>query len=342
MEDDPHIQALVHVLLMRFGEYDTILVMSVTKPFRTRIQELKRQYDTLRFGKEVLLASLDEAEVAEAVYNSNAIEGSTLRLTEAERILLGQRVSRNITAREILETKNLARIIAYLRNTSQGRNVDKGFMCQLHQLLVGGISDQAAGRFRAKGENLRVDTRIAPAPERVEPLLEATLIDYTSDQQTYFIEKIAQFHLAFETIQPFSDGNGQMGRILVNAQLEQFGFPELIIRERDRREYDRAFREYAETKKRDVMERVLVMGVMESLQKRIAYLNGEAVVILAEYINVRRLSAPALTNAARRQKIPAFRERGVWKIVDSYVYDGRGVKVDRAAKPEPGQRRRIR
>ncbi len=327
---------------MTSGEYDTILVMSVTKPFRTRIQELKRRYDTLRFGKEVLLASLDEAERAEAAYNSNAIEGSTLSLTEAERILLGQKVSRNITAREILETKNLARIIAYLRNTSQGRNVDKGFMCQLHQMLVGGINDQAAGRFRAKGENVRVGTRVAPAPERVEPLLEAMLVDYTSDQQTYFLEKIAQFHLAFEAIQPFSDGNGQMGRILINAQLEQFGFPELIIRERDVREYAEAFQEYTATKERDLMERVLVMGLVESLQKRIAYLNSEEVVTLADYIKARRLSAPALTNAARRQKIPAFRERGVWKIVDAYVYDGRGVKIEKTAEPERGRRRKAR
>ena len=77
--------------------------MAVTKPIRDRITALKAEFDTLRKGKESLLVMLDEAEVPESVYNSNAIENSTLTLKETEKILLDMEVSRDISVREVFE-----------------------------------------------------------------------------------------------------------------------------------------------------------------------------------------------------------------------------------------------
>ena len=62
------------------------------------------------------------------------------------------------------------------------------------------------------------------------------------------------------------------------------------------------------------MEKILSLALMESLHKRAAYLKGERIVRLSDHIRQQKLSAPAVTNAARRQTIPAFREKGVWKI----------------------------
>jgi hypothetical protein len=58
---------------------------------------------------------------------------------------------------------------------------------------------------------------------------------------------------------------------------------------------------------------------MESLHKRIAYLKGESIIKLSEYVKQQNKSASAILNAARRQNIPAFREKGVWKIGASFV-----------------------
>ena len=79
--------------------------MATTQPTRNRIQALKKAYDTLRPGKESLLSMIDEVEVPESVYNSNAIENSTLTLKETERILLEQMLSRNVSVREAFEAK---------------------------------------------------------------------------------------------------------------------------------------------------------------------------------------------------------------------------------------------
>ena len=71
--------------------------MSTPQPVRARIRDLRREYEALRGGKESLLAMIDDAEIPEGVYNSNAIENSTLTLDETERILLQQTLSRNVT-----------------------------------------------------------------------------------------------------------------------------------------------------------------------------------------------------------------------------------------------------
>ena len=77
--------------------------MATTKPTKEKPQDLKKEYDTLRQGKDSLLVLVDEAEVAEAVYNSNAIENSTLTLKETEKILLEMEVARDVSVREVFE-----------------------------------------------------------------------------------------------------------------------------------------------------------------------------------------------------------------------------------------------
>ncbi len=293
--------------------------MATTRPIRDRLQALKREYDTLSRGKESLLSMIDEVEVAESVYNSNAIENSTLTLGETERILLEQVLSRNVSVREVFEAKNLARVTEYKRMRAKDSELSKDLILLLHQMLIGGIDDAIAGRFRQQGEYVRVGTHIAPAPERVERLIEDILVEYSSDLDSYFLDKIARFHLDFETIHPFCDGNGRLGRLIINFQFLQLGLPRLIIRNSEKERYYRAFREYEDGKKTRTMEGALALALMESLHKRLSYLKGETIVRLSDYIKRNGLSAPAVTNAARRQTIPAFREKAVWKIGEEFT-----------------------
>lgn len=295
--------------------------MAINNPTKKRLQELKAEYDSLRKGKESLLVMVDEAEIPEAVYNSNAIENSTLTLKETEKILLDMEVSRDVSVREVFEAKNLARVTGYIRTKSQESEVDKETILLLHQMLIGGINDQIAGRFRAKGEYVRVGTHIAPAPEHVERMIDATLVEYTSDHNSYFLDKIGKFHLDFETIHPFNDGNGRIGRVLINYQLQRLGFPSVIVRDREKKDYYKAFGDYRDSKNTKTIEKILVLGLTESLHKRVAYLKGETIIPLADYTKKHSLSGPALSNAARRQKIPAFREKGVWKIPENFKYE---------------------
>ncbi len=288
--------------------------MATTQPFKQRLQTLKAEYDTLKQGKESLLKLIGEAELSESVFNSNAIENSTLTLKETERILLDLEVSRNVSVREVFEAKNLATLMRYIESKLLEIEMSTENILLFHRMLIGNIDDSIAGRFRKPGEYVRVGTHIAPAPEHVESMIEEILIAYSSDYDTYFTDKIARFHLDFETIHPFCDGNGRIGRVIINYQLMRLGFPVLIIRDKEKQIYYRSFSEYKDTKNAKAMQKIIVLALLESLHKRLAYLRGDSIVTLADFAKTQKKSIHALSNAARRQTIGAFREAGVWKI----------------------------
>ena len=265
--------------------------MATPQPVRTRIRDLRRDYETLRGGKESLLAMIDAAEIPESVYNSNAIENSTLTLDETERILLQQALARNVTVREIFEARNLSRVVEYTRDKAVAGELTRELIVLLHQMLIGGIDDEIAGRFRRAGEYVRVGTHIAPAPERIELMMAAALHDYASDLDSYFLDKIALFHLQFETIHPFCDGNGRMGRVLINFQLYRLGLPPIIIRDKEKDLYYQAFRDYLERDRSRTMERILALALLEAMHKRLSYLRGDAIVRLSDYVRRRGVAA---------------------------------------------------
>ncbi len=166
---------------------------------------------------------IDEAELPELVYNANAIESSTLTLQETERILVELAVARNVSVRELFEAKNLARVFDYIRN-KKDIGLDKETILFLHKMLISGIKDDIAGRFRANNEYARVGSHIAPASEHVEALLGEMLVEYKSSHEDYFLERISHFHLEFERIHPFLDSNGRIGHTLINLQLMAHGY----------------------------------------------------------------------------------------------------------------------
>jgi len=290
--------------------------MSISNPTKNKIDSLKKEYDLLKSNKGSLLDIIFEAELPESVSNSNAIEGSTLNIAETEKILLELEVSRDVSVREVFEAKNLARVFEYIKNKIGEQKVDKEWILFLHKMLMTNIRDDIAGRFRALYEYVRVGTHIAPAPEHIEKMIEALLIEYSSKQNQHFLEKISEFHLEFEYIHPFIDGNGRIGRVLANYQLMQLGFPPIIVRDKEKQSYYDSFKEYQSSnkKKTDKMEKVFSLALFESLHKRITYLKGQEIIPLSGHAKKTDESIQALLNKAKRQTIPAFREKGVWKI----------------------------
>jgi Fic family protein len=282
-----------------------------------RLGETRQEFESLRPGKGDLLRLLDESEVSEAVYNSNAIENSTLTLEETERILLAVEVSRNMDLREVHEAQNLARVTEYIRNNQVGP-LDLDRILLLHRMLLGNITEDIAGRFRVAGEYVRVGTHVAPAPEQVEALLLATLATFAGSVLDDPVRRVARLHLEFERIHPFNDGNGRIGRVLVNDVLYRLGFPPIIIRSKGKDRYYEMLRRYDANRETKSFEAHLAVLMLESLHRRIAYLRGVEIGLAAEVARGRGIAVNVFLNQARRQVIPAFRERGVWKIPTAF------------------------
>lgn len=223
-------------------------------------------------------------------------------------------ISKDLNLREVYEAQNLARITKYIHDKASNADLSEEIIALLHQMLIGNINDSIAGRFRKEHEYVRVGTHIAPAPEHVSSLIENAIITYSSDQFNYFLDKISKFHLEFETIHPFNDGNGRVGRILINWQLLRLGFPQVIVRNKGKEKYYESFGVYRSTKSIQPFLTILYRALTESLHKRLAYLSGLQIIKLSDHAKSLNKPTPVLLNMAKRQSIRAFREKGIWKI----------------------------
>lgn len=278
------------------------------------VDSLRARYYKASIGKDALIKLIAEAEVAEQVYNSNAIENSTLTLEETEKILLKIDLDRFITEREIFEAKNLARVVSYINTKAKEQELTLEIILLLHKILLSNIRDDIAGRFRKDGEWVRVANHIAPDPKEVVGKLEKMLAGYNANSRENIIKRIALLHLVFEHTHPFVDGNGRIGRVINNYLLIREGFVPVNIKFIDRKMYYEAFKEFGEKGTAKIMEEIVGKALTNSYHKRLAYLEGAHIMTLAEYAKKNKLAHSNLINKANRQTIEAFLEKGVWKI----------------------------
>ena len=279
-----------------------------------RIQDLQARTLKAGLGKESLLRLIYESEVTEQVYNSNAIENSTLSLEETDKILNRIDLDRFINERELFEAKNLARVVEYIAQKAGQEALTLDMMLLLHKMLISNIRDDIAGRFRKSDEWVRVGNHIATDPSLVVEQLENMMIAYQTGSEEGIITRIARFHLSFEHIHPFVDGNGRIGRVLNNYLLVREGHVPINIKFIDRSEYYDAFAAFDKKSDLSLMEQIVGKALTSSYHKRLAYLEGKQILSLADYAKSSTQSHSNLLNKAKRQTIEAFWERGVWKI----------------------------
>jgi len=278
------------------------------------LQELQKEYITTSEGKGELLRVIDEAEISDHVYNSNAIENSTLTLEETDKILQQIDLDRFISERELFETKNLARVVEYIRTTAIREEMSLEMMRLLHKMLISNIRDDIAGRFRMDNEWVRVGNHVAADPQHISGLLSEALTAYFCSTQENITKRIARFHLSFEHTHPFVDGNGRIGRIINNYLLIRDRHVPINIKFLDRKQYYEAFQEFDAKGEVKIMEKIISNALKSSYHKRLAYLKGKRIITLKEFSKTSDQSPSNLINKAKRQTISAFWDKGLWKI----------------------------
>lgn len=294
------------------------MINQITKD---RISTLSEQYKKLAESKPEAVREIAIAEIPEVVYNSNAIENSTLTLKDTEDILLRDSIKKDHDIREIYEAKNLAKITeALLGKPTQPVTVTS--ILDLHKILLSGIKDDWAGRFRSGKEWVRVGAHVGANPDFVERLVEEVVADYGKQDNRYFLDKIAWFHAEFETIHPFNDGNGRLGRVLINQQLMALGLPSVIIQNKSKHtSYYPAFDSYRITGKFDDFTEILASLLIESLYKRITLLSAPKIISVSSWAKENNVAGNVAINKAIRGTIPAFRMREKWMIATDFKED---------------------
>lgn len=206
---------------------------------------LEEKLDTLKTRRSLTegeLERLNEEFVTEYTYNSNAIEGNTLTLRETDMVLRGLTVERK-SLKEHLEVIGHKEAFDYVRQLiSENAQISEKVIKDIHCLVLADKKEDR-GRYR------RIPVRIMGAahepvqPYLIVPKIEELLEQYKNSEED-IVTKLARFHIEFEGIHPFIDGNGRTGRLLVNLELMKAGYPPIDIKFTDRLKYYEAFDEY--------------------------------------------------------------------------------------------------
>ncbi|MDR0517059.1 MAG: Fic family protein [Fibromonadaceae bacterium] len=289
----------------------------INQATKIKLAKLQKQYRGLFRGKEKVLREIFLAEIPESVYNSNAIENSTLSLEDTEKILLQNSIPKELDIREVYEAKNLAKIMEMLLKKKQKLSIN--LILSLHKILLQDIDDPIAGRFRRGKEWVRIGNHIGANPNLVHGLVSKLINEYNKENDIYFLDKIAHFHAEFETIHPFCDGNGRIGRVLINLQLMALNLPPIIVPNKSKKaDYYPLFNKYHLTFKYNDFTKIFALLLLESLHKRIAILTSERIIPLSIWAKRYNISGNSAANKAKRQTIPAFRIREKWMISSNF------------------------
>jgi Fic family protein len=282
-----------------------------------RLDKLILKYKKLVPKNKKALYEIAMSEIPEMVYNSNAIENSTLTLEDTEEILLRDKIKKDFSIREVYEAKNLDVILKKLLEKPK-QKLTKDLILELHKILLTGINDDFAGRFRRGKEWVRVGNHLGANPAFVDRLVEEAILKFNSDRK-YFLEKIAEFHAEFEDIHPFCDGNGRIGRVLINQQLLKLNLPPIIIQNKGKKnKYYPIFSEYEKNQNYGGFMELFFLLLSEAINKRIAMITSKKIIPLSEWAKKNKVRGNIVINKANRQTIPAFRIGGVWKIDSEY------------------------
>lgn len=292
----------------------------INQTTKDKIASLTNRYRLLAQENKDVLYEIAMAEVPEMVYNSNAIENSTLSLKDTEDIIMRGKIARDHDIREVYEAKNLATVmVRLLQDTSEFSNEN---ILLLHQLLLTHIQDDVAGRFRRDKEWVRIGVHVGANPAFIPGLMSELIETYQQKAGDYFLDQVAYFHAEFETIHPFVDGNGRIGRVLVNQQLMAAGYPPIIIQSKSKlTDYYPLFDEYRRSGRYDGFTELFALLLLESLNKRVTLLSSPKIIPVVEWARANDVAPNVAINKANRQTIPAFRQNEKWMIAADYMAD---------------------
>jgi len=183
----------------------------------------------------------EERFLYESIFFNNTMEGNQLTAAEIRQVLTddvviaGKPLSDHIALVGYRDAMRLSD-----RYIQQQRRITEHEIRRLHACML--IDKQEmAGEYRTY--NLMIQGHRPTSYEKVGLKMQQ-LTEAKPSEHAHPIESIAWFHLRLEKIHPFGDGNGRVGRLIINIMLEQAGFPAVIIRDTDRECYYEALNAY--------------------------------------------------------------------------------------------------
>lgn len=231
----------------------------------------KKQVGLLNnYDNKINIIHLDKEEwkrfTEEFVYNTNAIEGSSVVLDKVKELLDDNKIPEDT---DEIETKNVAKAINFIRETKEDLSIE--LIKKLHKVCFEGSKD-FAGNLRevevvvknSKGKIIHVGI---PVSNLVCELNELVLFYKENKKRFRPLVLAAIIHNQFEYIHPFQDGNGRVGRLLLNFILLKNDYPPINISFKDRKEYYNALEEYSKNQNIRLTLKFLIKQYDKMLRK---------------------------------------------------------------------------
>jgi len=281
-----------------------------------RILSKKKTLDNLRPLPPQLVKKLQEQMQIEFTYNSNAIEGNTLTLRETQLIIHEGITVHGKTLKEHLEAKNHPDAINYVEELAQKQTtIKQDNILKIHALLMRGIDDQNAGKYRTGQVRVAGATFMPPPAQKIQAMINELLqtLSQNPDELTP-IELAAYFHHKLVHIHPFIDGNGRTARLLMNIILMRNGYPFAVLLKVDRPKYLRTLSE-ADNGNPTPFTNFVANCVERSLDIYLLAFEKEAEILtLAEASKLTPYTQEYLSLLARKGSIGAFKLQRNWVI----------------------------
>lgn len=209
----------------------------IDKDINRKLGEIKENFQAewKRIPESARKKELEEISIA-FTYNTNAIEGSTITLEEVREII-HDKISPNKPLRDVKETEAHSKLFLNMLNNKE--KITNELVLRWHKEIFGETKSDISGKFR--DYLVRVGPYLAPDWQEVEKMMK-DLIDFINKNKERLnpVEFSARAHYKFEKIHPFGDGNGRIGRLLMNHLLWHAGYPILIIEYKKRKSYYKA------------------------------------------------------------------------------------------------------
>lgn len=202
------------------------------------IDSIKEAIDRHRPFSKRLVDSLHEKLIVEWTYNSNAIEGNTLTMSETKVVLEGITIGGKSMV-EHLETINHRDAILFVEDlVSDKESLSEWNIKNIHALILKEIDNQNAGKYRSENVVVSGAKHMPPRHYEISLLMQKLIAEYHREWTGYHpVVRAALLHGEFVKIHPFIDGNGRTARLLLNFELMRNGYPPIIIKNDQRAQY---------------------------------------------------------------------------------------------------------
>lgn len=203
----------------------------------SQFEKIKKNFQK-EWGKypESIKEKVEEQIAIAFTYNTNAIEGSKITLEETREIV-EHKIAPNKLLRDIKETE--AHVKVFLEMITKKEKFGIPLILKWHKELFEETKSDIAGEFRHY--LVRVGPYIAPDWQDIKPLMKSLIKFYNENKKKMNpVELAAKMHYKFERIHPFGDGNGRIGRLIINYILWHNKYPMLIIEYKKRKSYYKA------------------------------------------------------------------------------------------------------